>query len=276
MLQISRDASETPFGHGLAVYKSPYPRTPLPRREAQVTRQTKRARGAVQIANVVSMFELNTPLSLNEFCLRHTFCELHRKTFASVKVHLTNPRTTCLLSSSSKAVCTGARDMHTSYLAAQIYADMIAEVTGRSNRMTRFLCVNQTATVNLGVVLDLHGIDDRLATESKFAPGFPCAFVKVWPDRDLRHILSVRGNVVVTGARSETDITRSLASMMPLYEQFSFPIGSVEAETLVRRTDTTSRGSKLARDEMARLVDDDEVDGILSLMIDAPETAVQT
>ena len=78
--------------------------------------------------NIVSTVNLNCKLDLKKIALLARNAEYNPKRFAAVIMRIREPRTTALIFSSGKMVCTGAKSEEDSRLAARKYARIIQKL----------------------------------------------------------------------------------------------------------------------------------------------------
>lgn len=78
--------------------------------------------------NIVSTVNLNCKLELKKIALHARNAEYNPKRFAAVIMRIREPRTTALIFSSGKMVCTGAKSEEDSRLAARKYARIIQKL----------------------------------------------------------------------------------------------------------------------------------------------------
>lgn len=89
--------------------------------------------------NIVSTVNLNCKLDLKKIALHARNAEYNPKRFAAVIMRIREPRTTALIFSSGKMVCTGAKSEEDSRLAARKYARIIQKLGFPVSK--HFLCV---------------------------------------------------------------------------------------------------------------------------------------
>ena len=78
--------------------------------------------------NIVSTVNLSCKLDLKRIALHARNAEYNPKRFAAVIMRIREPRTTALIFSSGKMVCTGAKSEEDSRLAARKYARIIQKL----------------------------------------------------------------------------------------------------------------------------------------------------
>merc|ERR1719393_48856 len=80
------------------------------------------------LQNVVSTVNLGCKLDLKTIALQARNSEYNPKRFAAVIMRIRDPKTTALIFSSGKMVCTGAKSEKESRLAARKYARVIQKL----------------------------------------------------------------------------------------------------------------------------------------------------
>lgn len=81
-----------------------------------------------QLQNIVSTVNLGCKLDLKKIALHARNAEYNPKRFAAVIMRIREPRTTALIFSSGKMVCTGAKSEDMSRLAARKYARIVQKL----------------------------------------------------------------------------------------------------------------------------------------------------
>lgn len=90
------------------------------------------------LQNIVSTVNLGVPLDLKKIALHARNAEYNPKRFAAVIMRIREPRTTALIFSSGKMVCTGAKSEDASRLAARKYARIVQKL-GFQAKFTEFM-----------------------------------------------------------------------------------------------------------------------------------------
>ncbi|VDK71710.1 unnamed protein product, partial [Anisakis simplex] len=89
------------------------------------------------LQNIVSTVNLGVALDLKKIALHARNAEYNPKRFAAVIMRIREPRTTALIFSSGKMVCTGAKSEEASRLAARKYARIVQKL-GFNAKFTEF------------------------------------------------------------------------------------------------------------------------------------------
>lgn len=124
-MQDTTASSKTPLSENLPSVPSYAPQTP----QSVMQPQTPADSGIVpQLQNIVSTVNLSCKLDLKKIALHARNAEYNPKRFAAVIMRIREPRTTALIFSSGKMVCTGAKSEEDSRLAARKYARIIQKL----------------------------------------------------------------------------------------------------------------------------------------------------
>lgn len=103
---------------------TPAPMTPL----TPITPSSADSGIVPQLQNIVSTVNLGCKLDLKKIALQARNAEYNPKRFAAVIMRIREPRTTALIFSSGKMVCTGAKSEEQSRLAARKYARIVQKL----------------------------------------------------------------------------------------------------------------------------------------------------
>eukprot|EP00826_Nyctotherus_ovalis_P008761 TRINITY_DN12276_c0_g1_i3.p2 TRINITY_DN12276_c0_g1~~TRINITY_DN12276_c0_g1_i3.p2 ORF type:complete len:150 (-),score=46.07 TRINITY_DN12276_c0_g1_i3:49-498(-) len=108
-----------------------------------------------KLENIVSTVNLACELDLRKITLQAKNAEYNPKRFAAVIMRIHSPKTTALIFSSGKIVCTGAKSESDSRTAAMKYAKTIKKL-GFEVKFREFMIQNMVAScgVEFGINLD--------------------------------------------------------------------------------------------------------------------------
>lgn len=125
-----------------------------------------------QLQNIVSTVNLACKLDLKKIALHARNAEYNPKRFAAVIMRIREPRTTALIFSSGKMVCTGAKSEDDSRLAARKYARIIQKL-GFDAKFLDFKIQNMVGSCDVKFPIRLEGL---VLTHSKFSSYEPELF----------------------------------------------------------------------------------------------------
>ncbi|KAL7380138.1 hypothetical protein ABVT39_012455 [Epinephelus coioides] len=174
------------------------PMTPM----TPVTPVTERSGIIPQLQNIVSTVNLGCPLDLKFIALQARNAEYNPKRFAAVIMRIREPRTTALIFSSGKMVCTGAKSEEQSRLAARKYARVVQKL-GFSARFLDFKIQNMVASCDVCFPIRLEGLVLTHQQFSSYEPElFPGLIYRMVKPRIVL-LIFVSGKVVLTGNETQ-------------------------------------------------------------------------
>ncbi|TKR64584.1 hypothetical protein L596_025091 [Steinernema carpocapsae] len=172
-----------------------------------------------QLQNIVSTVNLGVALDLKKIALQARNAEFNPKRFAAVIMRIREPRTTALIFSSGKMVCTGAKSEEASRLAARKYARIVQKL-GFPAKFTEFKVQNMVGSCDVKFPIQLEGIclmHNQFSTyEPELFPGLIYRMVK--PRVVL--LIFVSGKVVITGAKFKKDIDEAFMQIYPILKTY--------------------------------------------------------
>lgn len=165
------------------------------------------------LQNVVSTFSMGCCVNLKEIVQKARNAEYNPRRFSAVILRLREPKTTALIFSSGKGVCTGAKDETESKLAARKFARMVQKF-GYEATFKNFRIQNLVASVDVGFTIFL---EQMKAAERHFniyyePEIFPGMLLKVLRPK-VTVLIFVSGKVVITGAKVK-DSTRTKSKLL--------------------------------------------------------------
>jgi len=172
-----------------------------------------------QLQNIVSTVNLNCKLDLKKIALHARNAEYNPKRFAAVIMRIREPRTTALIFSSGKMVCTGAKSEDDSRLAARKYARIIQKL-GFNAKFLDFKIQNMVGSCDVKFPIRLEGL---VLTHSKFSSYepelFPGLIYRMVKPRIVL-LIFVSGKVVLTGAKVRQEIYDAFDNIFPILKSF--------------------------------------------------------
>lgn len=172
-----------------------------------------------KIQNIVCTVNLLCRLDLKKIALHARNAEYNPKRFAAVIMRIREPRTTALIFSSGKMVCTGAKSEELSRISARKYARIIQKL-GFAVKFTDFKIQNMVGSCDVGFPIRLEGLvlaqGQFCSYEPELFPGLIYRMVK--PKIVL--LVFVSGKVVLTGAKERAEIEEAFDSISPILRGF--------------------------------------------------------
>nr|QIQ19420.1 TATA box binding protein [Cydia pomonella] len=172
-----------------------------------------------QLQNIVSTVNLNCKLDLKKIALHARNAEYNPKRFAAVIMRIREPRTTALIFSSGKMVCTGAKSEEDSRLAARKYARIIQKL-GFTAKFLDFKIQNMVGSCDVKFPIRLEGLVLTHGQFSSYEPElFPGLIYRMVKPRIVL-LIFVSGKVVLTGAKVRQEIYEAFDNIYPILKSF--------------------------------------------------------
>ncbi|XP_053566796.1 TATA-box-binding protein isoform X2 [Bombina bombina] len=150
----SQTLTTAPLPGNTPLYPSPMtPMTPI----TPATPASESSGIVPQLQNIVSTVNLGCKLDLKTIALRARNAEYNPKRFAAVIMRIREPRTTALIFSSGKMVCTGAKSEEQSRLAARKYARVVQKL-GFPAKFLDFKIQNMVGSCDVKFPIRLEGL----------------------------------------------------------------------------------------------------------------------
>ncbi|CAB4021973.1 TATA-box-binding [Paramuricea clavata] len=195
---------------------TPGPMTPL----TPMTPMSVESSGILpQLQNIVSTVNLGCKLDLKKIALHARNAEYNPKRFAAVIMRIREPRTTALIFSSGKMVCTGAKSEDLSRLAARKYARVVQKLDFPA-KFTEFKIQNMVGSCDVKFPIRLEGLVLAHAQFSSYEPElFPGLIYRMVKPRIVL-LIFVSGKVVLTGAKERQEIYDAFENIYPILKSF--------------------------------------------------------
>ncbi|XP_017054334.1 TATA-box-binding protein [Drosophila ficusphila] len=172
-----------------------------------------------QLQNIVSTVNLCCKLDLKKIALHARNAEYNPKRFAAVIMRIREPRTTALIFSSGKMVCTGAKSEDDSRLAARKYARIIQKL-GFTAKFLDFKIQNMVGSCDVKFPIRLEGLVLTHCNFSSYEPElFPGLIYRMVRPRIVL-LIFVSGKVVLTGAKVRQEIYDAFDKIFPILKKF--------------------------------------------------------
>lgn len=172
-----------------------------------------------KLQNIVSTVNLGCKLDLKRIALHARNAEYNPKRFAAVIMRIREPRTTALIFSSGKMVCTGAKSEDESRLAARKYARIVQKL-GFEAKFLDFKIQNMVGSCDVKFPIRLEGLVLTHSQFSSYEPElFPGLIYRMVKPRIVL-LIFVSGKVVLTGAKVRNEILEAFENIYPILKGF--------------------------------------------------------
>ncbi|KAL5009120.1 hypothetical protein ScPMuIL_014701 [Solemya velum] len=172
-----------------------------------------------QLQNIVCTVNLGCKLDLKKIALHARNAEYNPKRFAAVIMRIRDPRTTALIFSSGKMVCTGAKSEEQAKLAARKYARIVQKL-GFPAKFLDFKIQNMVGSCDVKFPIRLEGLVLTHGQFSSYEPElFPGLIYRMVKPRIVL-LIFVSGKVVLTGAKIRQEIYEAFENIYPILKGF--------------------------------------------------------
>ncbi len=172
-----------------------------------------------KLQNIVSTANLKCLLDLREIALKAKNAEYNPKKFAAVIMRIKEPKTTALIFSSGKMVCTGARTEEESKQASRTYAKIILKL-GFPVKFSEFTVQNIVASCDVKFPIRLEGLASTYLKFCSYEPEMFPGLIFHMLDPKVVLLIFVSGKIVLTGAKNREDIYKAYYNILPILMQF--------------------------------------------------------
>jgi transcription initiation factor TFIID TATA-box-binding protein len=180
----------------------------------QNTPAARRPQEEPTLQNIVSTVDLKCRLDLKVIALNARNTEYNPKRFAAAIMKIRHPKTTALIFSSGKMVCTGAKSEEESKKAAKKYAKTIKNM-GFEVKFTDFKVQNIVASADVGFAIRLESLSHRHAEFCQYEPEiFPGLIYRIYSPKVVV-LIFVSGKIVLTGAKTREQIKEAYNNILP-------------------------------------------------------------
>lgn len=178
------------------------------------TQNVRRPQEEPTLQNIVSTVDLKCRLDLKTIALNARNTEYNPKRFAAAIMKIRHPKTTALIFSSGKMVCTGAKSEEESKKAAKKYAKTIKNM-GFEVKFTDFKVQNIVASADVGFAIRLESLSHRHAEFCQYEPEiFPGLIYRIYSPKVVV-LIFVSGKIVLTGAKTREQIKEAYSNILP-------------------------------------------------------------
>jgi len=177
-----------------------------------------RVKASIRIENVVACGTLNQRIDLNAVAKGYPGVEYRPKQFPGLVFRLKKPKTTTLIFSSGKMVCTGGKSEKESRRAVMKVVKELKKsgiiIIGKPD----VKIVNMVATASLGGVIDLEKSAYSLKRTMYEPEQFPGLIYRM-DEPKVVVLIFASGKLVCTGAKKEEDIHEALSKLHKKLEE---------------------------------------------------------
>jgi transcription initiation factor TFIID TATA-box-binding protein len=163
----------------------------------------------IKVVNIVVSASLGQDIPLEKMAATLSNTEYNPEQFPGLVIRIKEPKTSALIFSSGKIVCTGARSMDKVHESIKKIIKSLEKIKVKIKDVPDVKIQNIVAAGSVGMDLNLNMLAMRLDNTEYEPEQFPGLVYKL-PDQRATFLLFSNGKVVCTGTKSEEEVHRVL------------------------------------------------------------------
>jgi len=167
----------------------------------------------VKIVNIVVSTSLETDVPLEKMAATLSNTEYNPEQFPGLVLRIREPKTSALIFSSGKVVCTGAKSMDKVREAIEQIKQSVKKVGVKPVENPEITIQNIVAAGNIGIDLNLNMLAMKLENTEYEPEQFPGLVYKLM-DAKATFLLFSNGKIVCTGTKSEEDVHKAIDALI--------------------------------------------------------------
>ena len=173
----------------------------------------KKAKKQIEVVNIVVSTALGHDIPLEKMAATLSNTEYNPEQFPGLVIRIKDPKTSALIFSSGKVVCTGARTMENVSLAIQKIIKSLEKINVKITIKPEIKIQNIVASGSVGLDLNLNVLAMKLENTEYEPEQFPGLVYKL-PEAKATFLLFSNGKVVCTGTKSEAEVHIALDKLI--------------------------------------------------------------
>lgn len=170
---------------------------------------TKSSPKEIKIVNIVVSASLGHDIPLEKMAATLSNTEYNPEQFPGLVIRIKEPKTSALIFSSGKIVCTGARTLDEVSASIREIIKSLEKINVKIKEEPDFTVQNVVASGSVGFALNLNALAMKLDNTEYEPEQFPGLVYKL-PELKATFLLFSNGKVVCTGTKSESEVNNAL------------------------------------------------------------------
>jgi transcription initiation factor TFIID TATA-box-binding protein len=176
-------------------------------------KETRKEKRDIQVVNIVVSAALGHDIPLERMAATLANTEYNPEQFPGLVIRIKEPKTSALIFSSGKLVCTGARSMEKVHESIRKIIKSLEKINVRIKQEPEVNVQNIVAAGSVGMDLNLNVLAMKLENTEYEPEQFPGLVYKL-PDQKATFLLFSNGKIVCTGTRSEEEVHRAVDKLV--------------------------------------------------------------
>ena len=183
-----------------------------PAKKSKAARPNKGVR-EIKVVNIVVSADLGHEIPLEKMAATLSNTEYNPEQFPGLVIRIKDPKTSALIFSSGKIVCTGARTMDNVYASIKKIIKSLEKINVKIKAFPEVHIQNIVAAGSVGMDLNLNVLAMKLENTEYEPEQFPGLVYKL-PEMKATFLLFSNGKVVCTGTKSEEAVNKALDKLI--------------------------------------------------------------
>jgi len=167
----------------------------------------------IKIVNIVCSSSLEHDIHLVKLAETLTNTEYNPEQFPGLVMRIREPKTSALIFSSGKIVCTGATSLKMVRESINEIIKSVAKIGVKITVTPKITVQNMVASGQIGMVLNLNSLAMKLENSEYEPEQFPGLVYKL-PGTNATFLLFSNGKIVCTGTKSEKDLRDAVRKLV--------------------------------------------------------------
>ena len=169
----------------------------------------------IKVVNIVISTSLKHDIPLEKMAATLSNTECNPEQFPGLVIRIKEPKTSALIFSSGKVVCTGARSLDKVEESIKKIIKSLEKINVKITIKPEIVVQNIVASGSVGMDLNLNTLAMRLRNTEYEPEQFPGLVYKlIDPEVKATFLLFSNGKVVCTGTKSEAEVNKALDKLI--------------------------------------------------------------
>lgn len=181
--------------------------------KTQVPVKAKKEEVSIKVVNIVISSSLEQDIPLEKMAATLSNTEYNPEQFPGLVIRIKEPKTSALIFSSGKIVCTGARSMEEVERSIEKIIKSLKKINIDIKIKPKVTVQNIVAAGNIGMDLNLNSLAIKLPNTEYEPEQFPGLVYKLRGTR-ATFLLFTNGKIVCTGTKTEDEVYKALDKLI--------------------------------------------------------------
>ncbi|MCK4589229.1 MAG: TATA-box-binding protein [Nanoarchaeota archaeon] len=190
------------------------PKKTVKLKKPKQTVREKKEEVSIRVVNIVVSSSLEQDIPLEKMAATLSNTEYNPEQFPGLVIRIKEPKTSALIFSSGKIVCTGARSLEDVERSIEKIIKSLKKINIDIKIKPKITIQNIVAAGSIGMDLNLNSLAIKLPNTEYEPEQFPGLVYKPKGDTRATFLLFTNGKVVCTGTKTEEDVHKALAKLI--------------------------------------------------------------